>query len=311
MGTGESKNTESTESMHWKSWFIRSGIGKFCFGKAGEWYDRFICTPEAVRRQAKVRQEQKAFGGLKFSVGIPHYNRGGRIYRPLFNLLDHPAVAEVVIVDDGSREEEFFKLQKFVDSLGCGNRVKVFRREENRGALLTKLECVEKCSSDWVLVLDSDNTAFRGYLNALGKLDELDAKVFYCANWAFPFFPFHEFSELRMDFNKACEWTRGGVLKRVYILNDGNYLVNRSACMKVVGGIGPVASDVADVMVVNYRWLSEGGGVEIISGVSYFHRVDDSSFWNRTAEESKRRVTEIYSLLEAGRRMEVGMFSKQ
>ena len=126
--------------MHWKSRIIRSEFGKFCFGKAGEWYDRFICTPEAVRRQAKVRQEQKAFGGFKFSVGIPHYNRGALIYRPLFNLLNHPAVAEVVIVDDGSREEEFLKLQQFVNSLGCGERVKVFRREENRRALLTKLE---------------------------------------------------------------------------------------------------------------------------------------------------------------------------
>lgn len=297
--------------MNWKSQVIRSAVGKFCFAKVAEWYDRNVCTPKAVMRQANVWQEQKAFGGLKFSVGIPHYNRGGRIYRPLFNLLNHPAVAEVVIVDDGSREEEFFKLQRFVDSLGCGNRVKVFRREENRGALLTKLESVEKCSSEWVLVLDSDNTAHRGYLDALSRIKKLDSKMFYCASWAFPFFPFHEFSGSRIDFDKACEWTRAGILKRVYIFNDGNYLVNRSAYIEAVGGIGQIASDVADVMVVNYRWLSEGGWVEIIPGVSYFHRVDDSSFWNRTAEESKRRVTEIYSLLEAGRPMEVGMFSNQ
>jgi hypothetical protein len=99
-------------------------------------------------------------------------------------------------------------------------------------------------------------------------------------------------------------------LKRVYIFNDGNYLVNRSAYMENVGNLGRVASDVADVMVVNYRWLSEGGSLSVLPNTSYFHRVDASSFWNRTAEESKRRVSEIYSLLEADRRMEPGMFSK-
>jgi glycosyltransferase involved in cell wall biosynthesis len=290
--------------MHWRSRLIRSAVGKFCFAKAGEFYDHFVCTAEAVRRQAKLGQEDKAARGLKFSVGIPHYNRGRLIYRPLFNLLNHPAVAEVIIVDDGSREEEFRKLRDFVESLGCGDRVKVFRRQENKGALLTKLECVEKCSSEWVLVLDSDNTAFSRYLDKLGGIRNPNPQAFYCANWAFPFFPFHDFSGLKFDFDKACEWTRTGILKQVYIFNDGNYLVNRQTYMEIVGGIGRIASDVADVMVVNYRWISEGGGLSVLPNASYFHRVDASSFWNLTAEQSKSRVMCIYAALEDGRRFE-------
>lgn len=294
--------------MSWKSDLIRSRAGRICLGKAAEFYDRWICTPEAVRRQAaNVRAAGK---GLRFSVGIPHYNRGRLIYRPLFNLLNHPAVAEVVVVDDGSREEEYLALVEFVDSLGCGERVRIFRREENRGALLTKLECVAKCSLEWVLVLDSDNTAFRGYLDVLGGIRNPDPSTFYCASWAWPLFPFHDFSGMRIDFVRSCEWTRSGLLKRVFIFNDGNYLVNRRAYMDSVNGIGQIASDVADVMVVNYNWMSNGGGVLVLPGISYFHRVDASSFWNRTAEESKRRVMEVYGLLAANRRMEAGVFAK-
>jgi hypothetical protein len=74
--------------------------------------------------------------------------------------------------------------------------------------------------------------------------------------------------------------------------------------------MGRIASDVADVMVVNYNWISSGGRLEILPCSSYFHRVDDSSFWNRTAEESKRRVMEVYGFLAAGRKMELGMFAK-
>ena len=243
---------------------IRSAAGKFCFAKAGEFYDKFVCTAEAVRRQAGSRGDAVASGRLKFSVGIPHYNRGAQIYRPLFNLLNHPAVAEVVIVDDGSREEEFRQLRDFVESLGCGERVKVFRREENRGALLTKLECVEKCSSDWVLVLDSDNTAFRGYLNALGGLGNLDPNMFYCASWAWPWFPFEELEFEEIDFQRAVNLCRDGGLRKYYIINDGNYLVNRAAYLKAVGEIGELPSDVVDVMVVNYLWLSRGGSLQML-----------------------------------------------
>lgn len=294
--------------MNWKSDLIRSRAGRFFLERVAKFYDQFICTAGAVRRQA--RKSRKIGTGLRFSVGIPHYNRGALIYRPLFHLLDHPAVEEVVIVDDGSRQEEFLELKKFVDSLECGERIKVFRREENRGALLTKLECVERCSTDWVLVLDSDNTAFRRYLDNLGGIANPDSQSFYCASWAWPWFSFHEFEGHRMDFDTACEWTRSGALKRVYIFNDGNYLVNRQTYIEAVGSMGRIASDVADVMVVNYHWLSCGGYLEVLPGSSYLHRVDASSFWNRTADESKQRVMEVYSQLEAGRRMVSGMFGK-
>ena len=294
--------------MNWKSDFIQSRAGRFFLERVAKFYDQFICTEGAVTRQA--RKLRKTGTGLQFSVGIPHYNRGALIYRPLFHLLDHPAVEEVVIVDDGSREEEFLELKKFVDSLGCGERIKVFRREENRGALLTKLECVERCSTDWVLVLDSDNTAFRRYLDILEGILNPDPQTIYCASWAWPWFSFHEFEGCRMDFDTACKWTRSGALKRVYIFNDGNYLINRKAYLEAVGSMGRIASDVADVMVVNYHWLSCGGYLEVLPEGSYFHRVDASSFWNRTADESKRRVMEVYSQLEAGRRMVSGMFGK-
>lgn len=291
---------------NWKSELIRSKPVRFCLGKAAEFYDQWICTPEAVRRQAA--KGSGPGNGLKFSVGIPHYNRGNLIYRPLFNLLDHPAVEEVVIVDDGSREEEYRALVEFVDSLECGERVKVFQRKENHGALLTKLECVERCTSDWVLVLDSDNTAFTGYLNELAGILQPDAATFYCASWAWPLFPFHDFKGGKINFEKACESTRSGMLKRVFIFNDGNYLVNRLAYMESVMRLGPIASDVADVMVVNYNWLSGGGSLQILQEVSYFHRVDASSFWNQTAEESKQRVMEVYGLLAEERKMVPGMF---
>jgi glycosyltransferase involved in cell wall biosynthesis len=282
--------------MNWKSDLIRSRAGRFVLERVAKFYDQFVCTAGSVRRQA--RMPRKLGTGLRFSVGIPHYNRGKLIYRPLFNLLNHPAVDEVVIVDDGSREEEYQSLKDFVDSLDCGNRVKVFRREENRRALLTKLECVERSSSDWVLVLDSDNTVFRGYLDTLSSLGELDPKVFYCASWAFPFFPFHKFSKLKIDFESSSKLTSSGLLKSVYIFNDGNYLANKKRFINVSEQFRGIVNDQADVALVNYGHLSSGGSLQVIEKTGYFHRVHEQSRWLNNPINSKKRISEIYRRLE-------------
>jgi len=100
-----------------------------------------VLLPCAVAAQATYSADP--IQGFTFSVGIAHHNRGSLIARPLRNLLNHPAVSEVVIVDDGSRESEYQALVEQVRLIDFAGQVKIHRRVENRGALLTKLECVE------------------------------------------------------------------------------------------------------------------------------------------------------------------------
>lgn len=271
-------------------------------------YDRHFCSSKAVIGQAADKTRTQT--GITFSVGIAHHNRGSSIARPLRNLLNHKAVTEVVIVDDGSSQSQYEALQEQVRFIDRNGRVKIHRRGENHGALLTKLECVEKSSSDWVLVLDSDNTAFRGYLDRLAALDPMDSDLIYCASWAYPYFSFHELSGISLDFEKSSELLEKGVLKRNYLLNDGNYLVNRKRYTEVISTIGKLPSDVVDVLVVNYLWLSSGGKLQVIPKTKYMHRVDASSFWSRTADASKKRLLEIYARMESGLRWDEDFFKK-
>ncbi len=271
-------------------------------------YDRWACSTDAVAAQST--SATNAIEGFTFSVGIAHHNRGSRIARPLRNLLNHKGVSEVVIVDDGSRESEYEALREQVGLIDQAGKVSIHRRVENRGALLTKLECVEKCSSDWVLILDSDNTAFTGYLDRLEALVPSDPSVIHCAAWAYPYFPFNELTGMTLDFEKSSELLRSGVLKRNYLLNDGNYLVNRRKYSEVLSIIGKLPSDVVDVLVVNYLWLSKGGKLEVIPGTKYMHRVDPSSFWSQTAEASKKRLLEIYARIEMAVPWDENFFQK-
>lgn len=257
-------------------------------------FDRTVCTPEAVKRQAseKARRARQTF-----SVAIAHFNRGSLIHLPLFNLLNHPAVEDVVIVDDGSDKAQFDALLRSVDHTGAGDRIRVHRRERNLGALATKAEAVSLAKRDWVLVLDSDNTAFRGYLDALSQA-ELSPDTFYCASRAFPFFDFAEFQGRRIDFNRCCQWVSSGVLRRSSLINDGNYLVPRKHYGDAVESLGSPGKDGADVMLVNYRWLTSGGSLQVTTRSVYLHRLGNESLYRATQSESRGRILEMFRRLD-------------
>jgi glycosyltransferase involved in cell wall biosynthesis len=280
---------------NWKSDLIRSEIGRFCLGRMAELYDRWICTPEAVRRQVVKRVEQGK--GLKFSVGIPHHNRGGEIYKPLFNAIQHPNVKEIVIVDDGSNEGEFEKLHSFVMSLKGEKPIALHRRNENKKALFTKVEVVEKCCGEWILVLDSDNTFFKKTLDAFSGLEAPSRDTFYCCSFAFPFFDFSPIGYAALDFERISSLAKQGLLQKYYIMNDGNYLVNKKSYLSSARMIGETQNDEADVITLNYAHVSQGGKLKLIQKSRYFHRVHKRSRWILNADASKKRLNQIYSRL--------------
>ncbi|MDX2079819.1 MAG: glycosyltransferase family 2 protein [Terrimicrobiaceae bacterium] len=249
-------------------------------------------------RVARLGVPSKRLRNEGFSVAIAHYNTGDRIRLALLHLLEHPAVSEICIVDDGSRPAAFAAMESVLRKVG-GSRIRWKRREQNHGAMWTKMEAVAMCRSDWVLVLDSDNTATKGYLDRLAGPAHRDPSAFYCAQWAAPFFPFHGLGPEPIDFDRAVSLCRDGRLRRFYLINDGNYLVPRDAYVETVRSIGLLPSDVVDVMVVNYRWLSQGGRLEIMDGTSYIHRVDPESFYARTEDASRARLRNIFERLEA------------
>lgn len=260
-----------------------------------ESFDRTVCTAAGVRRQSA---KPEPASGRRFSVAIAHYNRGALIHRPLYNLLDHPAVAEVVIVDDGSDAAQFAALERSVAGLSGGGRVRLHRRKENLGALATKGEAVGLASSDWVLVLDSDNTVFRHYLDAFAVIADPSPDTFYCSAWAFPFFNFQALDGLRLDLAACGETTRSGLLRRTYIINDGNYFVPRERYVATVNSLNRTGRDGADVMLVNYRWMTCGGAMEIIPGTAYIHRLDIASLYKTTEEKSRGRILDMFSRFE-------------
>lgn len=264
-------------------------------------HDRLFCKSSQVMAQAGKARGLKPRSDA-ITVAIAHYNRGNLAHFPLCNLLVSDFVAEVLFFDDGSTPEHYANLQTFGSGLGCEERVRILRREKNCGAQTTKLDAVSAAKSEWVLILDSDNTVFPGFLEELSRLPQRNPQTFYCSPYAFPYFPFYPFSGQRLDFERCVALTHSGELRSVFIINDGNYLVHRESYMREINTLRELKSDVADVFVANYLWLSRGGELEVLERGAYHHRVDSSSFWMRTAEESRQRVIKLFKRMEDGSR---------
>ena len=254
-------------------------------------HDALICTPEHLMHQCIKRCPQ---GIRKISVAIPHWNRGALIHRPLWNIVNDERIEEIIIIDDGSSEEEFSLLVKNVARYDRRKVVEIHRREENKGVQFTKIECVEKIRGAWMILLDSDNTLFPSYLDVVVALKELDKKSLYCPDWAFPYFWFRQVAGQKIDFQKACSLIQQGTLQKISLLNDGNYFFNKATYLTQLSSLKQIQHDVADVMLANYYWLSQGGSLTVMRGARYLHRIDDSSFWMRTSQESKKRVMTIF-----------------
>lgn len=261
-------------------------------------YDRFVCTADGVMKGPK----RPSSDPRKISVVISHYNRGASIHQALHNVLHDDRVSEIIVVDDGSKAEQYELLRENIKKLDRAGKVTLHRREENRGAMWTKMECVKYASNPWVVLLDADNSLFRDYLDEVFALPRWERDTIYCPSQAFPHFDFRELAGRSIDFEAACDLSRTGVLRRVYIINDGNYFLNRESYLETLARLSDIRNDVADVMVVNYLWLSEGKKLEIMPHATYCHRLSESSFWSRTASSSRDRVLALFARFDQGLR---------
>jgi hypothetical protein len=86
------------------------------------------------------------------SVIIPTYNRADAAFRAVQSALDQDYdPLEVIVVDDGSRDDTLERLAAF------GDRVRIVRHPENCGAAAARNTGIEAALGEYVALLDSDD----------------------------------------------------------------------------------------------------------------------------------------------------------
>ena len=230
------------------------------------------------------------------SVAIPHYNGAKLAHVSLFNILNDPRIAEILFLDDGSKIEEFNKLKTRLQPFA--QKVKLFRRDANWGPLANKIQAVELCTSDWLVLLDYDNTLLPEYLDAIFNLTEWEKSTIYCPGYAYPHFDFREsLGEKDIDLNSTSAMINSGEFKGEFF-NDGNYFLHRDSYIQTVKPFWNYSVLAADVIFANYLWLSSQNTLKVLQNSRYIHRIHGNSSWlNMTA--SKRVFIAIAKRLKA------------
>jgi glycosyltransferase involved in cell wall biosynthesis len=98
-----------------------------------------------------------------FSIVIPTYNRANLLGRALKSALGQTfRDFEIVVVDDGSRDNTFQLVKNFND-----NRIQFLRHPNNRGVCPARNTGVDQARGEWIIFLDSDDELLPEALNTL------------------------------------------------------------------------------------------------------------------------------------------------
>lgn len=206
--------------------------------------------------------------------------------RDYFSLSDH-LIDEIVIQDD--RSDDYEILKKF-----SSDRVRVYQNNENLSPLLSRVNLVNNCKNDWIILMDSDNFLEKNCFDKIKEL-ELNNEIIYCPDYARPNFGFKVFSNVLMDMNFVKPKIQNSDIQ--IFLNVGNYLVNKNNYLKVAKRIDrSFAHWAVDVIYFNYLWLSSGYKLFCIKDYEYDHTIRGDSYWMQIGEKSKDKLAGVNEL---------------
>lgn len=234
------------------------------------------------------------------TLSVTAYNEKSRgnfhwIREAIHPAICHPAVEEIVVVDDASPDAA-----ELCEALEGIPKVRLYVNPENIGVFANKIEAVARATSDWVLNLDSDNRCDAAYISRAAGLEK-EADVWYCPSFARPAFNYR---------GLAGTYDLKGIGKLFgkpmfdCFVNTGNSLVHRVTYLDVFGKYRGrrfdldmpnlfnlpeetrqtqywrLVWDACDSFILNFEWLKAGKRLCVVPGMEYDHRIDTGQLSN-------------------------------
>jgi len=215
----------------------------------------------------------------RISVAFTTYQRTDLLFKAVEPFLSDERVREIVIVDDCSSEE----IRQTIAWKYLGtDKVEFLVNEVNLDCYRNKKRAIENCTSDWVLILDSDNEFSREFIDVIFSQRPWNPSWAYAPEFAEPHFNFKHLSGVAISRNNA-----GAYLDKCStMLNAMNYFVRREAFLSCWdGSIDPVTSD---SLFHNYNFLKAGGSVYVTPGLRYTHRIHDGSHYRQNVSRTPK-----------------------
>lgn len=206
----------------------------------------------------------------QISIAIPNYNRTEMLLESFMKVYHDDRIYEIVISDDCSDMDKYERLGQLIESLP---KVKMYRNNENADCYQNKVVSVSLCSSQYTILLDSDNTIDTDYLDVIYAYD-WDEKKIITPSFAAPHFDFRQYEGLTITKETVSQYADNGIFQTM--LNAANYFVNCKEYLKTYDNeTDPVTSD---SIYTCLRWLESGGSIFVAPGLKYLHRVHNGHY---------------------------------
>lgn len=230
----------------------------------------------------------------KISLCITNWNRFEFTLESFAQVINDGRISEIIISDDASTDGS---IEKLIEHFKYHPKVKVFSNLENVGVYQNKKRAIELASNNWCILFDSDNVISESYIDTIFNLPDWEDNVAYCPDFALDALDYQHFAGVKITSQNAGNYIdqrNGGSL-----FNTLNYFCNRNFFLKVFDpSQNPIA---ADSICYNYLYLTNGGAMEVIKGLQYYHRIHPKSYYVENTHRSDiyhKQITDKIRLMK-------------
>lgn len=207
----------------------------------------------------------------KISICIPTFERVEWTLRAFEQALYDDRVGEVVIVDDCSYIDDYARLLDCVEGM---DKVHLSRNDKNLGCYLNKRRAIELASSEYCILLDSDNIIDTKFIDRLFEFIWNPSNIL-APDMGEPSLNYKAFSGTVLTKENIAGLLDTGNM--AMLLNTMNWFVNRGRYLLTFDdSVEPWTSD---SIYFNYCWLKAGNRITVVNGLEYHHEIHSGSHY--------------------------------
>lgn len=227
---------------------------------------------------------------MNLSLCITSFNRFQYLRESFEQVIDHPRITEIILMDDCS-DMGIFRQVEALKALSP--KIKVYRQAKNRGMSRNKADAVSYAENSWVILFDSDNVLFPNYIDSLPILD--DEKIMFQPEFARPNFDFRKYKGKSFDYRNAPLYIKEPMFNTM--CNACNVVVHRDEYLRVYEENPEHRA--SDTIWMLYLWWKVGNHLYVVPGMQYDHRVGSHSGFLADADYNFKQADKVKKMIMA------------
>lgn len=207
----------------------------------------------------------------QLSICVPTYMRPEMTVNSFSKVHDDERVAEIIVLDDDSDEDAYRQLHLLCEFYP---KVVLLKNECNLDCFLNKRKSISLSSTDYAILLDSDNEIDTGYIDRIFE-QQWTRDTFLMPSFAFPNFSYKEFEGLTVTKENVAAYMNKPLFR--VMLNCANYFVHCETYLAAADvSLNP---NTADSIWTNYNHLRNGGKIKVVPDMTYQHLIHAHSHY--------------------------------